>query len=146
MRAILVATDGSERSEKAVDTAVEMAMKFDATLHIVYVVPRGEIPPRILDYLKDERVDGGIGKMSAKVIGEAVLEPVLERVKQSGIRDAKYMVLRGDPAEEILKFAKNREVDMIVLGKRGYSGLKELLLGSVSRKVCHLSECACVTV
>ena len=56
------------------------------------------------------------------------------------------MVLRGDPAQEILKFAKNRKVDMIVMGKGGQGIIKGLLLGSVSRKVCNLAECACVTV
>jgi len=143
---ILVPTDGSKSSENAIQMAVEMAKNYNAELYIVYVVPKGEIPESIVDYLQEEGVDGGLGKLSAKVIGEAVLEPVLEKVKSRGVKSGKWMVLRGDPAQEILKFAKTRKVDMIVLGKRGSGCIKELLLGSVSRKVCNLAECVCVTV
>lgn len=146
IKSILVPTDGSEGSGNAIQMAIEMAQKYDAQLHIVYVVPKGELPKQVLEYLKEERVDGGLGKLTAKVIGEAVLEPVLEKVKSQGVMTGKWMVLRGDPAEEILKFAKSRKVDMIIMGKGGRGSIKGLLLGSVSRKVCNLSECPCVTV
>jgi len=143
---ILVPTDGSKSTENAIQMAVDMANNFNAELYIVYVVPKGEIPEKIVDFIKEEGLDGGIGKLSTKIIGEAVLEPVLEKVKSLGVKSGKWMVLRGDPAKEILKFAKSRKVDMIVMGKSGQAGIKELLLGSVSRKVCNLAECACVTV
>ena len=146
IKKILVPTDGSKGSENAIQMAVEMAKNHDAELYILYVVPKGDLPKRVVDYLREERVDGGLGKLSTKVIGEAVLEPVLKNIKAQGINLGKWMVLRGDPAQEILKFAKNRQVDMIVMGKGGQGVIKGLLLGSVSRKVCNLAECACVTV
>jgi len=146
VKKILVPTDGSKGSENAIQMAVEMAKNHDAELYILYVVPKGDLPKRVVDYLREERVDGGLGKLSTKVIGEAVLEPVLKNIKAQGINLGKWMVLRGDPAQEILKFAKNRQVDMIVMGKGGQGVIKGLLLGSVSRKVCNLAECACVTV
>jgi nucleotide-binding universal stress UspA family protein len=143
---ILVPTDGSKNSDNAVQMAVDMAKKYGAELYIVYVVPKGEIPKRVVDYLREERLDGGLGKLSTKVIGEAVLEPVLKKIKAQGIKDGKWMVLRGDPAQEILKFARSRKIDMIIMGKGGHGVIKGLLLGSVSRKVCNLAECSCVTV
>jgi nucleotide-binding universal stress UspA family protein len=143
---ILVPTDGTKSSENAVLMAIEMAKQYDAELYIIYVVPKGEIPKRVVDYLREERLDGGLGKLSTKVIGEAVLEPVLKKIKAQGVKDGKWMVLRGDPAEEILKFARSRKIDMIVMGKGGHGVIKGLLLGSVSRKVCNLAECSCVTV
>lgn len=146
IKKILVPTDGSKGSENAIQMAVEMARNHDAELYIVYVVPKGEIPEKVVDYIRQERVDGGLGKLSAKVIGEAILEPVLKKVKAQGVMSGKWMVLRGDPAQEILKFAKSRQVDMIIMGKSGQGGIKGLLLGSISRKVCNLAECACVTV
>lgn len=146
VKKILLPTDGSKGSENAIRMAVEMAKNYDAELYILYVVPKGEIPRNVAKYLKEERMDGGLGKLSTKVIGEVVLEPVLKEIKSQGVKLGKWMVMRGDPAQEILKFAKNREVDMIVMGKSGHSGIKGLLLGSISRKVCNLAECACVTV
>ena len=146
VKKILVPTDGSKSSENAVQMAIEMAKQYDAELHIIYVVPKGEIPKKVVDYLREERLDGGLGKLSTKVIGEAVLEPVLKKITDQGVKAGKWMVLRGDPAQEILKFAKNRQVDMIVMGKGGQGVIKGLFLGSVSRKVCNLAECACVTV
>jgi nucleotide-binding universal stress UspA family protein len=56
------------------------------------------------------------------------------------------MVFSGDPVEEIIQFAKNNDIDMIVIGSRGLGKIKGLLLGSVSSKVCHLAECTCVTI
>lgn len=146
VKKILVPTDGSKGSGNAIQMAVEMAKNHDAELYILYVVPKEEIPEKVVDYLQEERVDGGLGKLSTKVIGEVVLEPVLKEIKSQGVKAVKWMVLRGDPAQEILKFAKNRKVDMIVMGKGGQGVIKGLLLGSVSRKVCNLAECACVTV
>jgi len=143
---ILVPTDGSKSSENAIQMAVKMAKKYNAELYIVYVVPKDEIPEKIVDYLKEEGIDSGLGKLSADVIGETVLEPILKDVRSCGVKSGKWMVLRGDPAQEILKFAKTRKVDIIIMGKRGRGSIKELLLGSVSRKVCHLAECACLTV
>jgi nucleotide-binding universal stress UspA family protein len=146
VKKILVPTDGSKSSENAIQMAVDMAKNYNAELYIIYVVPKGEIPERIVEYIQEERINGGLGKLSTKVIGEVVLEPVLERVRSQGVEKVKWMVLRGDPAKEILKFAESRKVDMIVMGKSGRGGIKGLLLGNVSRKVCHLIECACVTV
>ncbi|MBU1182486.1 MAG: universal stress protein [Proteobacteria bacterium] len=146
IKKILVPTDGSKGSENAIQMAAELAKNHNAELYILYVVPKGEIPKKVVDYLREERIDGGLGKLSTKVIGETVLEPVLKKVNSQGVKAVKWMVLRGDPAQEILKFAKSRKVDMIVMGKSGQRGIKGLLLGSVSHKVCNLAECACVTV
>ena len=146
VKKILVATDGSNNSDNAVQMAVEMANKHGAELLIVYVVPKGDIPKKVIEYLREEGADGGLGKLSSKLIGEAILEPVLKKVKSQGCNACKWIVLHGDPAQEILKFAKSRKVDMIVMGKGGQGILKGMLLGGVSRKVCNLTECACITV
>lgn len=146
IKKILVPTDGSKGSNNAIQMGIEMALKLDAELYIVYVVPKGELPEKIIEYLKEERLDGGLGKLTAKTIGETILEPVLEKVKSQGVKSGKWMVLRGNPADEILKFAKSRDIDMIIMGKAGRGAIKGLLLGGVSRKVCNLAQCACVTV
>ena len=56
------------------------------------------------------------------------------------------VVEEGDPVERILEAQKREQADLIVLGSRGLGNMKGLLLGSVSHKVAHLAECACLTV
>ena len=55
-------------------------------------------------------------------------------------------VVGGRPADTIVAAAERDKADMIVMGSRGFSDLKGLLLGSVSHKVSHLAPCTCVTV
>jgi nucleotide-binding universal stress UspA family protein len=113
---------------------------------LIHVVKDKDIPPEILEYIKSEKINGGIGKVSAKLISEGIMKAARKQVQEMGLKIAKSMVFSGDPVEEIIQFAKNNDIDMIVIGSRGLGKIKGLLLGSVSSKVCHLAECTCVTI
>lgn len=143
---ILIPVDGSKHSRKAIEFAAGIAQKDDSALYLIHVVQNKEIPPEILRYIDDERIDGSLGKISAKLIAEGILKAAQELVKDKGLKIEKAMVFRGDPAEEIVKFARNNKIDVIIIGSRGLGRIKGMLLGSVSSKVCHLAECTCVTV
>ncbi len=65
---------------------------------------------------------------------------------ESGCDDVETVVRGGYPAQQILQYAKKQRIDIIVLGSRGLSDLKGLLLGSVSHRVTNLAECTCITV
>ncbi len=97
IKKILVPTDGSKGSENAIQMAVELAKNHDAELYILYVVPKGEIPKKVVDYLQEERIDGGLGKLSTKVIGETVLEPILKKVNSQGSQGCKMDGLTRGP-------------------------------------------------
>jgi len=56
------------------------------------------------------------------------------------------IIKRGQPARSIVEFAKDRGIDVIVMGSRGTGDMEGLLLGSVSHKVTSLAPCTCVTV
>jgi nucleotide-binding universal stress UspA family protein len=143
---ILVPIDGSKQSEKVVEFATGMALQYNADLHLFYVVEKHNFPDEIIEYIQKEKIDGGLGKLTAQVIGEALLKPFISQIKDKGVKKAKWMVVRGNPAEEIVKFAKNKNIDLIVIGSRGFGKIKGLILGSVSNKVCQLAECSCLTV
>jgi nucleotide-binding universal stress UspA family protein len=64
----------------------------------------------------------------------------------TGCENVHTIVLRGDPADMIIEFAKDKQMDIIILGRRGFRGIKGRLLGSVSRKVSHASKCSCLIV
>ncbi len=143
---ILIPFDGSEHSRKAIEFATGVAKQDNAELYLIHIVEDKEIPPEILEYIEGEKIDGALGKVSAKLISEGIMKIAQKQVQAKGLKIAKLMVFRGDPAEEIIQFAKNNEIDMIVIGSRGLGRIKGLLLGSVSTKVCHLAECTCVTI
>ena len=66
--------------------------------------------------------------------------------ENSGVHDVNVAVLDGDPANRILEYAERESVDCIVIGSRGLSDVKGLLVGSVSHKVSNRARCTCITV
>jgi len=97
-------------------------------------------------YVKDERFEGGLGKLSVRIVAEAVLKPLAEQARKAGVRHVHARVMRGDPAEEIVNFARDNQIDLLVLGSRGRSKIGGMLLGSVSNRVCQISGCTTVMV
>lgn len=146
VRKILIPVYGSEHSKKAIEFATDVSKNFDSELYLIHVVADKNIPPEILEYIESEKIEGALSKVSAKLISEVIMKAAQNQVKAKGLKIVKATVSRGDPAEEIVKFSKNNDIDMIVIGSRGLGQTKGILLGSVSSKVCHLSECTCVTV
>ncbi len=80
----------------------------------------------------------------------AVAEKVLAEAKRSarsaGVSDIAIETAQGDAADQILEYAKRVSADLIVMGSRGLSDIKGLLMGSVSHKVCQRSDCSCITI
>jgi len=62
------------------------------------------------------------------------------------VKDVQSTVVQGDPATGIIKFARAEDIDMIVIGSRGLTGIKEFVLGSVSHRVTHLADCTVTVV
>ncbi len=144
---ILVGVDGSESALKAVDVAANLAKALDGRLLLLHVVQVSAIAEEVLKvsataHLK-ENPKGIMERLS-----QEVLDGARERARRVGLRDAKIATMSadGDQAREIIKTAKSRKMDMIVVGSRGRGRLQGLLLGSVSQKVSSLSPCPCVIV
>jgi nucleotide-binding universal stress UspA family protein len=125
-RNLIVGVDGSDGSLAAVDEAIELAHGLDAKLTFVFV----RRPPSAV--LGDLYYQRAISSDLARA-GHAVAMAV-ETATAAGI-DADAEILEGDPADEIVSLADNRESDLIVVGSRGYGALAGALLGSVSRSV-----------
>jgi nucleotide-binding universal stress UspA family protein len=142
---ILVAVDGSEHAAKAVDTAIEIARKFDATLVFLSVYKHYSrlesthslVRTREVPETPDETL-GALAKETA--------ERAAAYAKDHGIARVKAISKRGPVARTIVDFGKENNIDTIVMGRRGLGDFGGLLLGSVSHKVCSLAECTCITV
>lgn len=131
-RKILIATDGSAQTKKAVEHAIELARLMNAKLYIVYVVDSIAFVTIPLDMRSESMYE------ALRKDGLDVTNGVVDAASEKGV-DAETVVLEGNPAEEIVDFAKNNEIDLIVLGTLGRSGLEHFLLGSVAEKVARTS-------
>ena len=143
LNSILVATDASPAADRALALAIEIAVKHEATLEIVYVVRDLQLPDKLLGMAEMENLAGARGE-ALMFVAEQVLGDARERAKAGGVREVRTHVGKGDPAGAIIAQAKRREADLIVLGTRGLSKTKELLLGSVSRKVANMCRTNCL--
>jgi nucleotide-binding universal stress UspA family protein len=127
---LVVATDGSAHGEAALEAAMYFARSRGGAITAIAVA---EMYPE--SYADAPRVVEMREQQAA-----AVLDRVAETAEAAGY-PVSTQVLRGDPAGEIVSYAKARGAGMIFVGSRGRSGLEKLLLGSVAEKVIGLSHC-----
>ncbi|MDI6907067.1 MAG: universal stress protein [Thermoanaerobacterales bacterium] len=154
---ILAAVDGSANSIRAVHVAVDILLR-DApgTLTLVYV---GKAPSA-LEWFHGPGggLTGGLGEVerqeqaaieTATREGHSILEEAyavaLEKLKERPVRVEKLVVF-GDPAEEIIRYAEEKGYDVVVMGSRGSGPLRGVLLGSVSYKVLNSARCPVLIV
>ncbi|MGB9941137.1 universal stress protein [Methanosarcina sp.] len=132
-RNIVVATDGSENSQRAISYGVEIAKLSGATVHALYVVDTtsfSSIP-----------MDAGWEVMyeTLRKEGEKAISDVQKRGEVSGV-EVREVLLEGHPSNEIIDFAENNNADLIVVGTLGKTGLDRFLMGSVAEKVVRGSK------
>ena len=133
-RKLLVATDGSTLSKKAVRSAIDLASAVDAELVALYVVPRYPV----------SYFEGGVTIPQQEVArieeqwmqkGQAVVDAVRDAAQAAGIK-AKAIVSRSDlVAEAILGAVKKNKCDLVVMASHGRKGIKRILLGSETQHV-----------
>lgn len=148
VRTILVPTDGSDHAAKAVTFAADLAAKYGARMVLLHVVSdwgSGRIPEELQGYAELEHVQITEGDIRKGVASE-ILERAVSAAREHGANEPETLLDYGRPAKSILGAAKAEGADLIVMGSRGLGDARSLLLGSVSHKVSHLSECTCITV
>ncbi|WP_029601862.1 universal stress protein [Halococcus hamelinensis] len=136
---ILVPTDGSEHAYRGVERGLELAQEHDAHLHVLFVV--------------DESVYGSTPALSSYEaflenvadMAEDLVEDIVEDATEQGI-DSTMSVLRGVPYKEILKYPELHEIDLIVMGKRGATGVEPPHIGSVTDRVLREADIPVIPV
>lgn len=132
---IMVATDGSEQVKKAVDTAIEIAKLSETKLYAVHVVSMGLLS---ITLYTDEEWRKALQEQLT-VEGKAATAYVEDAGRAANV-EVESVILEGSPAEEIIGFAEKNDVDLIVMGTHGMSGITRFLLGSVAEKVVRHSS------
>lgn len=131
----MVATDGSELVKKAIDLAIEIAKLSEAKLYAVYVV---ELGGDLLIPSRDEEWKRTIEEHST-IEGKKATDYV-ENIGRAANIDIESIILEGKPANEIIDFAEKSDVDLIVMGTHGKTGIQRFLIGSVSENVVRHSK------
>lgn len=142
IRRILFASDFSKASGKAFATAVALAKPNRGALTILHVVaPFTPImPEQYIGTQTWEQIDLQ-GRQSAK----RELAKLAETAKKSGVR-ATELLVDGDPARQIVRTARSKKADLVVVGTHGRTGLTKFFLGSVAARVVATALCPVVTV
>ena len=133
---ILVPLDGSKNSLRGLDMAIYLARQSGATLTGMFVLPR--TPEKKFRRLGDPEKE-------ALKIADRVMERAKKRAAQNGIVFNKKIDF-GDPSFMIVKFSKSLKYDIIVIGARGQSGVKDIFLGSTSNYVLHKAKAPVIIV
>lgn len=143
LKRILVTTDFSEFSEPAVVYGCAMAEKFDSELHLLHVCPDAAM------LIPDVNGLGAAGLIDQAQAIEKSAATQLQKMPPENypkgstiIRETKI----GSPFYEIIQYAKEHDIDLIVIGTHGRSGLVHLLMGSVAENVVRKAPCPVLTV
>ena len=141
-RKILVATDGSKYSNAAASEAVAIAKRCGANLIAASVVPYESISP--LGIVHSEMQWELVTQESRKA-AESNIKNVKEIAEKEDVK-IEELILEGRPYEAIINAAKEKRVDLIVVGSHGRTGLDRLLMGSVTERVIGHADCAVLVV
>ncbi len=141
---ILVPVDGSEGALTALKLAVELQLKCESELLILCVYRHYSLLEASMSMVRPEKPENLDDSMREYATG--VVEDAKRVAQESGAKKARGFVRSGPPARTIVSFAKDRKVDLVVLGSRGLGDVEGFLLGSVSHKVTSLSDCPVLVV
>lgn len=132
---ILFPVDLTESSEKMVPFVTTVAQKFEASLDILFVVRIFQyftsiyVPHPSIDIFEKELLEGGQKKMEE-----------FTRTHFGNLPNANGVVILGDPAETILSYINDKQIDMVVMGTHGRKGLDRVIFGSVAERVIKNSS------
>ena len=172
IKTIVVPVDGSAPANRASELAGAIAAKFDARVIVLHTFLHHTPTPDLkaicrkiggaeeilkkLTVLENAMFDTAAAAYAPvplpappailRGIGDLITAKARQNVENKGVKQVVTHVMDGKPAENIIAVANHDNADMIVMGRRGLGDIAGLLMGSVSHKVTHMAECACLTV
>ena len=132
---VVLATDGSESVGRAVAVAVDLAERFEATVHALYVVDTGEVesaPDTVREEVREALHEQG--------------EAALADIGDTTGGEVHTAIREGRPAAEICSYAREVDADVVATGTRGRHGENRFLIGSVAERVVRTCPRPVLTV
>ncbi len=131
---ILVPTDGSKCSDRAVSFAGSLAKELSARVHVLFASETNYAGPWYY-YVLDDIVADKIQKK-----GQAIVDKTADELRRLGVPDVEAHLEEGHPGDVIVEMAEKLGADLIVMGTHGIRGLERALIGSVAREVANTTR------
>ena len=139
LKKILCPIDHSDCSKEALKYAVSFAMKDEAKLYLLHIIDIRSFNDSLVS-MSQQIPD----KETLEQLRMKLLDCIPEDIRDD--MDVEATVIQGIPFAEIISTAKEKEIDMIVIGSHGRTGISHMMLGSVSEKVVRKAPCPVLTV
>ena len=141
MERILFATDFSEGSSSALPYAIDMAKQYGAKLFLVHVIyDVAKTAGWYVPHVSIDEIYCDMEKSARKELEKCYVD------EMRGLQSVEHVVLKGMPYEEIVRFAEERKIDLIVLGTHGRRGIDRMLFGSTAEQVVRNAPCPVLSV
>lgn len=141
LKRILVPTDFSDHSAVATPYACGLVERFDAELHLLHaIVSHPSSTPEFI---------GGLALTSYLKESRTAVDACLDRVLDPAWQQTRHVVraiVEGPPFLEIIRYARDNDIDLIVMATHGWSGLPHIIMGSVAERVVRKAPCPVLTV
>jgi len=132
---VVIATDGSKSGERAVAAAVDLAGRFNASIHALCVLDESQVSS-LPEHLQDEVHE------ALQAQARESLDMVADRAESESVTAVRV----GDPARQIARYAEEVDADVVTTGTRGRDGEHSFLLGSVAESVVRICPVPVLTV
>jgi len=140
---ILVPTDFSDHSARALLQAVDIASTYGARIYLLHVIE--DLQQCSFDYCLSEELTERFRQESRKAVSDRLAREVQAAGAPRGV-SVVAEIRQGVPYEGILKAEEERQIDLIVLGSHGKAGLLHNLLGGVAERIAQLAKCQVLLV
>jgi len=143
-RRMLVPVDGSPHSKRAVEAAVGLAKRLEASVYLLHVIRNLSLPIEIMEMI----AAGEITESRMEILqnsAQIILDNARRSFEAAGLTEITSDYVIGDPAYKILEYAEENGVDLIVIGHRGL-GPHSGLLGGVSTNLLNMTTISCLVV
>ncbi|WIV67921.1 universal stress protein [Natrialbaceae archaeon AArc-T1-2] len=137
---ILIPTDGSEVAENAVTHALDIASQYGAEVHTMYVIDVDAIDVSLGTEQVQRIKEGQFDEMpELQAQAQAAMDTVAERGEDLGV-EVTESITAGQPHRQISRYAEDNDVDLVVMGSAGRSGVRRALLGSVAERTLRTTK------
>ena len=143
---ILVPTDGSEVAAHAVEHAIDLATKYDAELHTMYVIDLDAVDIGLGTEQVQRIREGHFSEMpELQADANEAMREVADRAETAGLEAVEH-ITAGQPHREISRFSEDEDIDLVVMGSAGRSGVRRALLGSVAERTLRTTTAPVLVV